>query len=116
MTPEPAESRWWPAEIGRLELDAAVGKMFARYVDPLTGDEFSAGREQGGARRGWWICGRDESVRSAGYRDFSPAGQDAAIRKLRALAHADVGTGEWPDVSIEPGEQSDFDAFERVSG
>ena len=97
-----SSSAYWPARIGRLELERAVGKAFASYVDPLDGREYHAGREQGGRhRRGWWALAVDASTRSGGYRDFRPADQDDAIRRLRSLASADVGAGEWSDVSID---------------
>lgn len=97
----------WPDRIGRLELSRAVGKALAVYEDPVTGDEYQAGREQGGRRRrGWWVLEVNESVRSGGYRNFDVDGQDDAIRQLRSLASADVGAGEWTEVSIEAADQA----------
>lgn len=112
----PVESAWWPGTIGRLVLTGSIARMYASYVDDLTGREYRAGCEQGGRyRRGWWVLAVDEGTRSGGYRDFSPVNQEAAIRRLRSLASASVGTGEWATVSVEPGEQVALDAWE-VSG
>ncbi|MFC7007957.1 hypothetical protein [Halalkalicoccus salilacus] len=72
------------------------------------GVRYAAGCERGGyrGRRGWWVQGVDESVRSDGYRDFTPADQEAAIRRLRSIASATVVTGDWATVEIEPGNQA----------
>lgn len=88
-----------------------LAKVCARYDDPLTGETYRAGREQGGGRRGWWVQGVDESVRSDGYRDFAPRSQREAIHELRTIASATVGTGEWSDVSIKPGDQAALDQW-----
>lgn len=94
-------SEWWPERIGRLVLRDDLALIVARYDDPLTGAEYRAGREQGGRRRrGWWVLRVDASVRSGGYRDFSPRSQEQAIRRLRSMASATVGVGEWSNVSV----------------
>lgn len=93
---------YWPSRIGRLELDGELVTICASYVDPLTGAEYRAGCERGGhrGRRGWWVQSVTEGVRSGGYRDFEPATQEQAIRQLRSIASATVGTGDWATVSI----------------
>lgn len=106
-------SPYWPSRIGRLRLTGALGTICASYVDPLTGAVYRAGCERGGhrGRRGWWFQVIDESRRSDGYRDFSPGSQREAIHELRTIASATVGTGEWSDVSIEPGDQAALDQW-----
>ncbi len=101
-------SPYWPSRIGRLRLVGALVTICAEYRDPLAGVRYAAGCERGGyrGRRGWWVQGVDESVRSDGYRDFTPADQEAAIRRLRSIASATVVTGDWATVEIEPGNQA----------
>ena len=104
---------YWPERIGRLRLVGELVTICAEYRDPLTGARYTAGCERGGyrGRRGWWFQKIDESVRSDGYRDFSPRSQREAIHELRTIASAAVGTGEWSDVSIKPGDQAAFDQW-----
>lgn len=112
--PQGSESEWWPSRIGRLVLTGDLAKVYASYHDPLTGEEYHAGREQGGQRRGWWVQQVVEDTRSGGYRNFDVLDQDAAIRKLHSMASADVGVGSWSDVSIGESEQGGLTAFEQV--
>lgn len=107
-----SRSEWWPEWIGRLVLRDDLALVVARYDDTLTGETYRIGREQGGRRRrGWWVLAVGEDVRSDGYRDFSPATQDDAIRKLRSMASATVGVGEWATVEIEDGDQAALDQW-----